>query len=161
LELRIDPTMNQSIHVPKVWARGLERAGILNLFDIPHFGRSNEVNACVKFLLTCVHGGYLWLDRPISIDTDLIARITGLPSQGQDPNSLFADKKTDRTLSEAMREKFHTVRGVHGLDVSSICDPTVRIATQALACKLLRKCRKYQVPVGVIVAMRSVSKGSR
>jgi hypothetical protein len=80
LELRIDPTMNQSIPVPKVWERGLERAGILNLFDIPHFGQRNEVNACVKFLLTCVHGGYLWLDRPISIDTDLIARITGLPT---------------------------------------------------------------------------------
>jgi hypothetical protein len=73
LELKIDPVMNQTIPVPKVWARGLERAGILNLFDIPHFDRSQEVNACVKMLLTCVHGGYLWLDRPISIDTDLIS----------------------------------------------------------------------------------------
>jgi hypothetical protein len=53
----------------------------------------HEVNACVKFLLYCVHGGYMWLDRPISIDTDLIARITGLPTQGEDPTLLFADKK--------------------------------------------------------------------
>jgi hypothetical protein len=79
LELRLDPTMNQSILVPKVWARGLESERILKLLDIPHFGRRNEVNACVKFLLTYVHGGYLYLDRPISIDTDLIARIIGLP----------------------------------------------------------------------------------
>jgi hypothetical protein len=86
------------------------------------------VNACVKFLLTCVHGGYLWLDMPISIDKDLIARITNVPSQGQDPNSLFADKKTGKTLSEETREKLHTVRGVRGLDVSIICDLTVRLA---------------------------------
>jgi hypothetical protein len=73
---------NQAIPVPKVWARGLERADILNFFDIPHFDRIQEVNARVKILLTCVHGNYLWLDRPISIDVDLIARITVLPTQG-------------------------------------------------------------------------------
>jgi hypothetical protein len=87
LELRKYPTMNQSIPISKVWAIGLEREGILNLFDIPHFGRSNEVNACIELLLTCMHGSYLWLDMTISIDIDLIARITGLPTQGQYPNS--------------------------------------------------------------------------
>jgi hypothetical protein len=46
----------------------------------PTFGRSNEINACVNMLLRCVHGGYLWLDRPVSIDIDLIVCITGLPS---------------------------------------------------------------------------------
>jgi hypothetical protein len=55
LELRIYIVMNHPIHVPKVWARGLERDGILNLFKIPHIGRSHKVNACVKMLLTCVH----------------------------------------------------------------------------------------------------------
>jgi hypothetical protein len=95
--------------VPKVSEKGLKRVGILNLFDIPHFGWSNEANACIKFLLTCMHGGYLWLDKPILIDTKPIARIIGLPMQGQDQNSLFAEKKTDRNLSEIMRKKFHTV----------------------------------------------------
>jgi hypothetical protein len=38
LELRKNPTINQSIPMPKVWARGLEKADILNQFDIPHFG---------------------------------------------------------------------------------------------------------------------------
>jgi hypothetical protein len=65
---------------PQVWARGLQKVGLLNLFDIPHFGRSQEINACVKMLLSCVHRGYMWLDRPISIDIDLIVCITGLPS---------------------------------------------------------------------------------
>jgi hypothetical protein len=159
LELKTNPTTNQSIPMPKAWARGLEQSGILNLFNIPHFDQSNEVNACIKLLLTCVHGGYLWLDKAIYIDTDLTARITGLPMQGQDPNSMFANKKTDRTLLEAMRENFHTVIGVRRLDVLSICDPTVRIAMQTMACKLLRKCRKDQVPMGVIVAVEKCVKG--
>jgi hypothetical protein len=45
LELRTYLEMNQSIPLPKVWPRGLERVGILNMFDIPHFGQRNEVNA--------------------------------------------------------------------------------------------------------------------
>jgi hypothetical protein len=51
--------------------------GILNLFEIPHLGRSQEVNACFNMLLNCVHGGYLLLDRPNYIDTHfLIHRLT-------------------------------------------------------------------------------------
>jgi hypothetical protein len=42
-----------------------------------------------------------------------------------------------------MREKFHTHRGVHGWDVASICDPSLRFVTQVLACKFLRKFQKY------------------
>jgi hypothetical protein len=70
---------------PQIWATGLQKEGILNLFDIPHFGRSQEINACVKMLLSCVHGGYMWLDRPVSIDTDLIMHITGLSITGGGP----------------------------------------------------------------------------
>jgi len=62
LGLKLDPVTNQPIHVPKVWAKRLERVGILNLFEITHFFRSQEVKSCVKMMLTCVHGGYLWLD---------------------------------------------------------------------------------------------------
>jgi hypothetical protein len=58
-----------------------------------------------------------------------------------------------------MREKIHTIIGVSRLDVSSICDQTVRLATQALACNLLRKCIKYQVPAGVIVAAEKCVEG--
>jgi hypothetical protein len=120
LELIKDVAMNQRISVPKVWERGLEQEGILNLFDIPHFGQSNEVNACVNFLLNYVHGGYLWLDKPMLIYTYLIVGIKSLPTQGKDQNSLFAYKKTNMTLSKAMRENFHTARGVCGLDVTAI-----------------------------------------
>jgi hypothetical protein len=42
---------------PQSWVVGLEKSGILNLLEIPHFGRSLEINACVKLLLSCIHGG--------------------------------------------------------------------------------------------------------
>lgn len=49
-------------------ALGLETSGITNLLDIQHFGRSNYITYCVKMLLSCVHGGYLWLNPNVSID---------------------------------------------------------------------------------------------
>jgi hypothetical protein len=101
-----------------------------------------EINVCVKMLLSCVHGGYMWLDRPVSIDIDLIVHITGLPSQGEDPHHYFLIRRMRKTLSESMKEKFHTFCGQRGLDVASICDLMVRFVMQALACKLLRKVQK-------------------
>jgi hypothetical protein len=42
-----------------------------------------------RYLLSCVHGGTLWLDPPVSIDTILIARITGLSKAGEDPTYFY------------------------------------------------------------------------
>jgi hypothetical protein len=47
---------------PQTWATRLEKSGILNLLENPHFGRSLEINSCVKMILSCVHGRMLWLD---------------------------------------------------------------------------------------------------
>lgn len=80
------------------WALGLELSGITNLPDIPHFGHSMYITICVKTLLSCVHGGYLWLDPPVLIDVELINRITGLPMVGEDPAPLFAYKRSDKTV---------------------------------------------------------------
>jgi hypothetical protein len=76
---------------------------ILNLFDIPHFGRSSEINTCINMLLSCVHGGYLWLDKLVLIDTELIVCIIGLSLQGEDPLLIFADKNNEKDLSESMK----------------------------------------------------------
>jgi hypothetical protein len=57
----------------------------MKLFDIPHFERSTEVYACVNMLLSCIHGGYLWIERSVSIDIELIVHITRLSLQGEDP----------------------------------------------------------------------------
>jgi hypothetical protein len=86
-----------------IWATGLQKDGILNLFDIPHFKRSVEISTYVNILLTCIHEGYLWLNGPISIDTDLIVHITGLPSQGEDPSQIFRKKNNEKALSKSMK----------------------------------------------------------
>jgi hypothetical protein len=57
--------------------------------EILHFGKSGEINACVKVLLICVHGETLWLDPTISIDISLLAKKTGLPKADEDPTILF------------------------------------------------------------------------
>jgi len=39
---------------PHVWDSGLYKVGLLNVFDIPHSGWSQEINVHVKILLGCV-----------------------------------------------------------------------------------------------------------
>jgi hypothetical protein len=74
---------------PKSWIAELYNMGIMNLLEIPHFGRGKGVNSCVKQCLALVHGGILWMYIHVSIDVDLIAYITVLPAY---------EKKT-RTIS--------------------------------------------------------------
>jgi hypothetical protein len=45
--------------VPQQWKMNLTQSTLLNVMEIPHFGRHQEVNASVKFLLAIYHGGYL------------------------------------------------------------------------------------------------------
>jgi hypothetical protein len=42
----IDPETSFIIVEPKTWETGLEKSRILNLLQIPHFGRSPEINLC-------------------------------------------------------------------------------------------------------------------
>jgi hypothetical protein len=70
--------------IPQPWTMDITRSIVLNMMNIPHFGRHQEVNVCVKILLLCFHGGYIWLDRCIIIDMALINRITRLSMQGPD-----------------------------------------------------------------------------
>jgi hypothetical protein len=74
----------KSINQPVQWAAGLAKNEILGLLDISHFERGQYANNCVKQLMEFTHGGYLWLEQLISIDVDLIAYRTGLPSRGED-----------------------------------------------------------------------------
>jgi hypothetical protein len=58
-----------------------------------------------------------------------------------------------------MKEKFQTFRGKRGLDVKNISDDNVQFATQVLACKLLHKCQKDEVPAAVIAAVEKCIEG--
>ena len=84
---------------------------MLVLLQIPHFGRSNEINAAMKVLLSCVHGGHLWLDRKVDITIDLIHLIIGLSKTGADPTTHFVGKDQDKKLVVRLIKKYNLTRG--------------------------------------------------
>jgi hypothetical protein len=113
---------------------------------IPHFGRHHEVNACVKLLLLCYHGGYLWLNRHITVDPTLIHMITGMSMQGPYPQDFYPGKAADRTLAQKIKDIYGDVKkGTRGYKVSSIQSGAVRLACQLIVGNLVRKNRPMQV----------------
>jgi hypothetical protein len=85
-------TFKYPILHPNQWVIGLENIGILNLMEIPHFGRGRYVNNCIKQLLAVLHGRCFWLEEPLSIDIEIISFITDLPSNGNKPMQYLDDK---------------------------------------------------------------------
>jgi hypothetical protein len=75
--------------IPQSWTHNLEQSTLLNSMKIPHFGRHQEMNACVKLLLSCYHGEYLWLNLRITVDPTLINQIIGLCMQGPKPQEFY------------------------------------------------------------------------
>ena len=88
----VKPTTKVEALTLQAWIASLQPSGLLNLLQIPHFERSNEINAIVKFLLSYVHGGHLWLDRRVDIMIDLIHQVTGLRKIRADPAANFCGK---------------------------------------------------------------------
>jgi hypothetical protein len=76
------------------------------MMKIPHFGHHQEVNACVKLLLSCYHDRYLWLDRKITVDLALIHRIIGLSLKGPDPQQFYPGKPLDCSLVQRIKEAY-------------------------------------------------------
>jgi hypothetical protein len=93
-------TRKKSEIVPQPWTKDIVRSTILNVMNIPHFERHKEVNACIKLLLSCFHGGYLWLDKCVIVDLMLIHMITELSMQGPDPHKFYPWKAADRALTQ-------------------------------------------------------------
>jgi hypothetical protein len=62
MERKVTTSSRVPIIFPKKWIAGLYNTGIMNLLEIPHFGRGKDVDNCVKKLLEFVHGGILWMD---------------------------------------------------------------------------------------------------
>jgi hypothetical protein len=70
----------------------LEKIGILSLVDLPHFGRVQYADSCIKQLMEVTDGRDIWLDKLVSIYIELIVHITGFPSRGMDPMQFLDDK---------------------------------------------------------------------
>ena len=75
--------------VPQEWDIGLSKSRILNLFEIPFFGKIPHEKMCANILFSQFHGGNLCLNRAISIYTKLIETINGIPATGEDISLLF------------------------------------------------------------------------
>jgi hypothetical protein len=95
--------------IPQPWTMNLAQSTILNVMKIPHFGRNQEVKICVKLLLSCYHGDYLWLDRCIIVDLTLIHRINGLNMQGLDPQDFYPGKVADHALAQRIKDTYDDV----------------------------------------------------
>jgi hypothetical protein len=107
--------------IPQPWAMDIARSTILNVMKIPHFGRHQEVNTCIKLRFSCFHGGYLWLDKRITIDPMMIHQITGLSMQGPDPQEFYPGKAIDRALAQKIKDTYGDVeKGKQGYKVASI-----------------------------------------
>ena len=63
----------------------------------------------VRVLLSCVHGGYLWLGKRIDLNIDLIHCITGLSKSGKDPQTHISGKmqKRQKLNSGKLHIKMH------------------------------------------------------
>jgi hypothetical protein len=113
---------------------------------IPHFERHQEVNAYVKILLPCYHGGYLCLDRRIIVNLMLIHRIIGLGMKGPDRQEFYLGKATDSTLAQKIKDTYNDVeKGTRGYKVASIQNGAVHLFCKLIVKKLVRKNRPTQV----------------
>jgi hypothetical protein len=110
--------------------------------------------------MVVTHRGYLWVEEPISIDMDLISYITCIPSRGENPVQYLDDKTKEKALVEEMKNTYGTKRGSRGIIIKRISDTTTRLATKIMACKLIRKYRKEEVPARVVTAAAQCAEGT-
>lgn len=145
--------------VSQEWIEKLASSGLLNLLRIPHFGRSPEVNAVVKLLLSCVHEWYLWLEGKIDLNIDVIHRITNLSKVGDDPGAHFVGKKLDRKLVVKLNRELKLTKGMRAYDSADIEDRALQFTVQLLVGRVLRKCRPNEVPTWAIDLSTHVKEG--
>jgi hypothetical protein len=113
---------------------------------ILHFGRHQEVNACIKLLLSCYHGEYLWLNYFIIVDPTLINWIIELRMQGPDPQDFYPRKTMDHALAQKIKDTYGDVeKEMQGYKVASIHSDVVLLAYQLIIGNLARKNQPTQV----------------
>ena len=76
----------------------------------------------MKILLSCVHEGYLWLDKKIDLNVDVIHRITGLSKVGGDPGVHFFGKNIDWNLVAKIMKEHNVTMGMRAYDSADIQD---------------------------------------
>lgn len=143
---------------PQKWLRMVEEAGLLHLLLISNFHWAPIMMFVIRKLLFLVHNGYLWLEEPIPITVELIHRISHLPCMRRDPMEI-AGKSVDLVLIEAIKKKYKLEKKQRGYVITSIQDKWVRVTTQLLAGKVMRKFHSNEVPTIVIALTEQCVEG--
>jgi hypothetical protein len=99
-----------------------------------------------------MHGGILWMERPIPINVDLIIEITWLPIDGEKLDKYLDDKTRVKAIFDENKVKYDTERGNKGIGINEINDPANQFAARSLGYKLMHKCQKEEVSIGVVGA---------
>jgi hypothetical protein len=94
------------------------------------------------------------------VDIEIIVNITGFPSWGMDPTQFLDDKAKEKALVKDMKKNYGTDRGTRGIIIKQINDVATQMGEKILACKLLRKCRREEVPVGVVAVAAQCIEGT-
>jgi hypothetical protein len=102
----------------------------------------------------------LWMDRPVPINVNLISKLTGLPIDGVKIEKYLDEKTKEKAITEEVKEKFATYRGSRGMIIKNINGLDTKFVTKLMACKLHRRCRKEEAPVGVVTATTQCAKGT-
>jgi len=101
----------------------------------------------------------LWLKEPLPITNHLIHHITWLPYSGENPINISEGNGGDLALKEAMKVKFKLEKKKRGYSISSINNPTMKVATQILEGKVIQKCCEDEVLVLVISLVAQCAEG--
>ena len=115
----------------------------------------------VRVLLSCVHGGYLWLGNRVDLNVDLIHHITGLSKTSKDLQTHISSKGKDSKLPVALVTKYKLQRGGQDYDLAAIADDTLKFTASLLAGRLLTKVRPKEVTGSVIHLAIQVAEGEQ
>lgn len=72
---------------------------------------------------------------------------------------IFDGKGGEQVLAESMKEKFKLVKKPHGYAISSICNPFVKVVTQILVGKVMRKCCIDELSAPIVALAQQCTEG--
>lgn len=144
---------------PWKWLRSIDKARLLNLLWVLHYNCTPITMVVIKQLLCLVHDGFLCLEEPIPITDMVIHKITRLPYTRENLAMEFGKKAGEYVLAEAMKEKLKLVKKLRDYVISSIYEPTVKVVTQLLEGKVMRKGRVDEVSAPVIYLLAQCTEG--
>jgi hypothetical protein len=77
-----------------------------------------------------------------------------------DPALIMGDKSKEKVLAEEMKKKYGTTRGMRGIMIKRVNNAATQLDAKILACKLVRKCCKEEVPARVIAVVAQCTEGT-